>query len=579
MLYRFILASFCLICAFKADGQQTNIMNFVPVSPNAAALGKFGNVPVSYYTGLPSIEVPLYTIEQNSLKVPIKLSYHAGGIKVSELASWVGIGWALNAGGSIMRNERGMQDDHSPLGYINNGKILDQTNLTIADYYKAGKGDLDLESDEYIFNFGGASGKFVLDQQANAYPIPYQHLKINALDYLGRPITSAMRVINGWKVITPDGTQYFFRAMEVTRQPFELSHNIHNTAWNLTSIVSADQADTIMFEYEDAGYSIAIPVSQSMKVLDGPLLCGNGSESNSRLDIEHSFHVKRIKLIKFSNGTVEFIPSIDDRCDILADEYLEKVLVKDVAGVVVKEFILKYGYMYEKSVTPVEQFSCEGNNGTGVRLALLSVQETGKTPYKFDYITDIGLPTRYSASQDHWGFFNRDHNDFNTLIPEGFETSPPPIRFMGTNREANINYGKQGTLHKITYPTGGTTTFEYEAHRAKLTSLKNFPELSYGYTVTTNPAHTFQVDYGVSNQVIGTFTIQYLQSGTAVSFKAENFIESAGSYFKIVNSANEDVYVGLGTVDGPTRYYGTGTLPNGVYKIVAMKDGGGNSSG
>lgn len=581
MQLRPVLLGACLALAFNVYSQQTNLINFVPVSPSAASLGKFGNVPVSYYTGIPSIEVPLYTIEQGSLKVPVKLAYHAGGVKVTELASWVGLGWGLHAGGAIMRNERGLSDDHSPLGFLNNGKTIDASSLTIADYYKAAKGNLDLESDEYIFNFSGASGKFILDQDANAYPIPYQHLKIYPLDNLGRPYTKIVGAIAGWRIITTDGVQYFFRAMEGTSQPLELTHNRHNTAWNLTSIVSADKADTIAFEYEDAGYSISLPVSQSMKVYTGVTLpCGNGSESNSRMDIMHGFSVKRISRIVFKNGTIEFTPSVDDRCDIPGDEYLEKVIVKDIAGIVVKEFILKYGYMFGTSITPVENFTCPiSNDVNAVRLALLSVHETGKTPYLFDYIKDKGLPSRFSTSQDHWGFFNRDHSDFNTLIPEGFETSPPPIRFMGTNREANVDFGKQGSLYKVTYPTGGTTTYEYEAHKAKLSSLKNFPELSYGYTVTTNAARTFQVDYGANNQIIGTFTINYLGSGTGVSFKAENFVESSGAYFKIVNSANEDISVGLGTVDGPTRYYSTGTLPNGTYKIVAMKDGGGNSSG
>ena len=34
-----------------------------PASPNAAELGKFGAVPVSYYTGLPNIDIPLYNFQ------------------------------------------------------------------------------------------------------------------------------------------------------------------------------------------------------------------------------------------------------------------------------------------------------------------------------------------------------------------------------------------------------------------------------------------------------------------------------------------------------------------------------------
>jgi len=565
-------------------GQQTDLMNFVPVSPSAAALGKFGNIPVSYYNGLPTIEIPLYSIEQNGLNVPIKLSYHAGGVKVSELSSWIGIGWALQAGGSIIRNERGLSDDHNPLGFLRNGKSIDENNLTIGDYYKAAKGNLDLESDEYIFNFPGGSGKFVFDQQASPLLVPFQAIKIYPLDYRGSIFTSASSGdISGWRIVDMNGVQYFFEVMEVTKQIFQTTNNRHNTAWNLTRIISADKETTIEFEYESAGYAVSIPISQTTKYyagLDPP--CGSGEGAGSQpYDVMQSFGVQRLTKIKFNNGYIEFIPSASDRCDLLGDEFLDKIMIRDNNDAVIKEIDLAYGYMYGNTITPVEQFSCgTGVDKDAVRLTLLSVQETGKTPYKFDYIHDKGLPTRFSAAQDHWGFYNRNHSNLFTLIPSGFETSPT-VRITGTSREANIAYGQQGTLNKITYPTGGNTVFEYEPHTALLSTLSNFPELSYGYTEITNPERTFQVDYGYNNYELGSFVIDYLESGTSVSFKAENFIESSGSYFVVVNASNEIMHCEFGHRDGSTSYYSCGNLPNGTYRIIAKREpaGSGNPTG
>ncbi|MFN8353253.1 MAG: hypothetical protein U0Y10_02300 [Spirosomataceae bacterium] len=72
-----------------------------PKSPNVAAMAKYIEQPVSYYTGLPTIEIPLHTVSVGSLQVPITLSYHASGNRVNDMASWVGLGWSLKAGGAI----------------------------------------------------------------------------------------------------------------------------------------------------------------------------------------------------------------------------------------------------------------------------------------------------------------------------------------------------------------------------------------------------------------------------------------------------------------------------------------------
>src|SRR5688572_19544164 len=69
-------------------------------------------MPVSEYTGIPNISIPLYQIEEDGIKIPLLLNYHAGGIRVSQEASWVGLGWDL-AIGSIMQ-EINDRDDYDP---------------------------------------------------------------------------------------------------------------------------------------------------------------------------------------------------------------------------------------------------------------------------------------------------------------------------------------------------------------------------------------------------------------------------------------------------------------------------------
>src|SRR5580698_4701385 len=87
------------VCAQSPPALPT----IMPPPADAASLGKYADIPVNMSTGIPNISVPIYNIKTPRLEVPINLSYYASGIKVDDIASWVGLGWSLNAGGAITR--------------------------------------------------------------------------------------------------------------------------------------------------------------------------------------------------------------------------------------------------------------------------------------------------------------------------------------------------------------------------------------------------------------------------------------------------------------------------------------------
>jgi len=206
-------------------------------SPNAASLGTYANYPVGNFTGAPEISVPIYEIDEGGFKLPISLSYNASGIKVNDIASWVGLGWSLNAGGVITRNVIGAPDDvknWTTIGGINlyptqpptspsygnfgflyanyNGTVseanaraqLNPGGFTIGHFFNSQANNIawqfkllrfyqiDAEPDIFNFNFNGHAGKFIFNQGTNpsdntgslapdqhtAMLIPYQDLKI-----------------------------------------------------------------------------------------------------------------------------------------------------------------------------------------------------------------------------------------------------------------------------------------------------------------------------------------------------------------------------------------------------------------
>src|SRR5262245_15979643 len=160
-----IILAGSILTFFSCDAQDTaNVIGRVSIaSPNAASLGKYGDIPVTYNTGTPQINIPIYTAEAGSLKLPITLSYHASGLKAGETSSWVGAGWSLNAGGMITRSVMSAPDDR---GFsINNvwkghytdfgfNSYLNNAGGQIDDLAFA-RGNKDGEPDLYFFNFVG----------------------------------------------------------------------------------------------------------------------------------------------------------------------------------------------------------------------------------------------------------------------------------------------------------------------------------------------------------------------------------------------------------------------------------------
>jgi len=163
------------------------IQRHLPHSPNAASLGQYGEMPVNEHTGVPNINVPVYTLQSGDLTLPVSLSYHATGLKVDDVASWVGAGWSLNAGGVINRRIMGIPDNQdvcgsrgalndffqdNPSGYSG---LNDFAAGNILDGYLHSPHHYDLRSilegglcfdtapDIFTFNVNGLTGTFVFN--------------------------------------------------------------------------------------------------------------------------------------------------------------------------------------------------------------------------------------------------------------------------------------------------------------------------------------------------------------------------------------------------------------------------------
>jgi hypothetical protein len=457
-------------------------------SPTAAALGKYGDIPISYHTGIPNIDIPLYTVESGSLKLPISLSYHASGLKVQEPASWVGAGWSLNAGGVITRTVMGQPDEsgtnsgaqtngfYSHYGYNN---YLYANSLE--DWVGFAEGRKDGQPDLYFFNFNGYTGKFYFRDDRTPVIVPEQDLTII-------PHYSGGRSLDSFKIITPNGDQYYFgnspisgdRPLETT-DTYSTTHGDLNSlpvsSWYLDKIVSADNQFVINLTYTAEIYGC---YNVAMFAIDG---IPNPTQPYEYDLVKNLIAGVRLSQINFPNGTVNFSANTQ-RTDLSdnqpnTDQYyfygpnrLDSIQINSTSGFC-KNYRFSYGY-FSGDATPLPNslvwehviYSDEQ------RLRLDSVQEyscdqSAKIPpYKFTYFGGQ-VPRRLSFGIDHWGLYNGVNNNpglIPTLVVNG-STVP------GANRDAgSLAVMEAGTLNKITYPTGGSSTMVFETNSVFTTS-------------------------------------------------------------------------------------------------------------
>ena len=437
--------------------------DLLPVSPTAASLGKYVDVPVSLYTGTPNISVPIYNIEANDIKIPISLSYHAGGHRVEEISSWVGLGWSLQATGVINRAVRGKIDNTSlnPAYWYKNKFANQGDNYNVmlnpevtADYTllsRLAEGLVDPSPDIYTFNFLGYSGKFIVTDKITM--IPQQPFKI--VPYNNDGTGNAFDRPTGFKITTDDGTEYTFFQTEYARIKNESIS--YETSFYLSSIKS--QKSTIVnFEYNDyiqnnrnIGYSES---SYYKQTLGSSQYSQEGTLTTSTNTVKT--YGKTLKRIVFPNGSVEFI-AVNDRLDF-TESRLDKILIKDSGGRLTKKVKLNQSYFSDVINLLNKRLKLESI----VELDPTLAQETTGITHSFNYEEQINLPERYSKSIDHWGFYNGKNNTYLSPILNAQYTCKDPLDI--SNREVDDQYSYANILKKITYPTGGTASFDFESN-------------------------------------------------------------------------------------------------------------------
>jgi len=434
-------------------------------SPKATMMDRFGNYPVSFYTGLVDVTIPVFTVEINGIVVPVEFRYHASGLKYDDLPMELGYGWTLLAGGTVSYSARGASDVSPPNGYRQSPfiRLTNDIHLNDADgsadshqkwlgYLAAGgkpngtlSGDYyaDGEYDVFSYSFLNHSGQFYTLSGEPEIQVPK-----NSLKFLP---TSA-----GATIIDDRGISYYFEKME-----WDYYHR--NETYYLKRIISADQADTVEFVYrtfsQGGGFEGGVMrpvIDRTYRVIERepvetPAFKQTTYEYGGSLQtVSKAFYPPVLTSIQYSGGSVEFTYQNET-----SSHSLKEIHVRTGTGQLVKSVNL-----IKPRVDWLDEVEFRDRTNTKVY------------SYKFGYNSTVsGL-----EGVDYWGYYNGKALAGNSaghvpnftipIFSAGSPSGTEPHQIPGIDRTPNQLYMERGILNQVTYPTGGRTEFTYEPHRS-----------------------------------------------------------------------------------------------------------------
>ncbi|WP_126651439.1 DUF5977 domain-containing protein [Chryseobacterium aureum] len=431
---------------------QNSVNSIAPKSPDAAALFRYTETPVSLYTGVPNIDIPIYTIKEGDIEIPISISYHAGGIKVTDEASSVGLGWSLNAGGRVSHIMAGV-NDFSLYGYYNiypktvypqyggitgcpqlpwntatyNGAFytdwfmkIDNSAQSTSTIYEGS----DFQPDLFLINLPQKNYKAYLDMAKTTKPNGAIKFLISGQENINFKLIGAANSGGSYTFQVTDerGLNYYFDKGEITTR---------ETGWNTISGLSR-----ILSKIEDTkGHAVNFYNSNSVQnarlsgckntrtdflYLPGPNQNLGYDKQNGLTDCSKQLADESyLEKIEFTNGKVEFIWTTRD--DIYNSKKLSSIKIYNNYKLI-KQYDFSYDYFVATDNLNTSQLAtwlgASSNNIFTHRLKLLGVTESVRNEkYSFEYNSTYNLPNKLSYSSDFWGYYNGQNNS-DTFIPD-----------------------------------------------------------------------------------------------------------------------------------------------------------------
>jgi len=503
-LRHLVCITFFLATAAQAQPRSPNLTpelgSVLLPTPTAASLGRYVEQPVSLHTGLPTVSVPLWQLGHGDLAVDVALTYHGGGLKVDEPASWVGIGWALQGAGMITRTSRGLPDNIDAFRAYDLPRLNRYFTHAMSAkeqkefLYQVYTGVFDAEPDLYTVSAPGISCQFYMGADGNYVTIPREaNLRIEA------NVRHGQGKLYTWLITDGRGVQYKFSTSDYTTTTytcpgsygFPSSEYAGESSWMLDELEDT-RGNQMQFGYVSEGTNFSTIASERFSYSTTRLADCLSMFSTSYMWSSTAGRAQRLATITYGPEQVRFIVRSTDRLDARGSYALERVEIA-YKGQLKRRFQVFTSYWTADGIGTAGLYYRDAQNN--FRLSLDSLREESgdgrltKPATRFTYEAGA-LPARGSAAQDYWGYANGQDNRTRVSYTMGG-------RKGGANKEPNHQYAKVGLLTAIRHPTGGTTEFVYEPNRHEqyMNAIPYDSIVGGGQLVTTPTQESYNEDF------------------------------------------------------------------------------------
>lgn len=473
-------------------------------------------VSVNPLTGGASAYIPIYTVSQGQVSVPVGLTYSGTGVKPKDVEGSAGMGWNIQAGGAVTREVRGLPDDvtkdnagkslygwMSPLdtgaskvaGWtitndgINCAKMTADVNYITANFpYRD-----DTEPDMFYVNAPGLSCQLVYNRADTTFhPVSYQDLKITYTVVGGTGSNKSN--IASFTITNDKGVQYVFSSPETITQKASVKSGYPPPSYYYTKFQQYQNGIT----YYDSWnlYSITDPNG------NGVILGYNTEPQTMGADSVGMF-----------SGVPYSYQLQYKMLNIITSQRIANISTVNVNYALYNQ--LRFYWMSSDGSTGQTVIDSIGVPGNTINFSYSNVAYTPKN-YSRDflrsmYITGCGSPVNYqfkyigetpnfpgsnfytstlpdssSLQRDYWGYYSALIANPTSLMPKvwisGYHSNIiPPYAIYETNTgsdvypyytsNTNANMWAAdtvnvmvGSLNKIILPQGGSTNIIYESN-------------------------------------------------------------------------------------------------------------------